>query len=504
MAERRLPIGLIAIVPVIAGFAVWAFTGQQPVADPDATPTASSQATATPASAATPPSPPAATPPSPPAAPAPVEPEATPTQALTSHGDFHEGAWVRVDAGAGDCLNARSRPSLEPEYNIVNICLPDGYEGYLDGAAQQADGHFWWFMAGMGWVAEDYLRYVRDVSLREPMAPALAGKGRIAFVRGADVWLMEADGSGQRVLLDRDDDEQASIADGLSWSPDGTMIAFNVQRWGAAEQGVTLHVVALDGREALVAPGVAGGGWSHDGRRIGMGKDAIYDGMGGGYEGIPGWLDVTTGELHAFGSERSWQQSPPAFSPDSALLLGTYAKFDGGDGRRSIVLWTPDGAEHRRIDMPDDTYYGSPAWSPHGLIAFHVSAGDRPHYAVYDIASGGIVDEAPVPRASPNIGGRCGGANMWRLEWSRDGRSIHYSYGMGDTGANGAWTWDLDTGQQRVAPAMGASSVSAGPEGLIAFSAAGARRSMIFVAPGDGGMPALITEGSAPAWQPAP
>ena len=55
--------------------------------------------------------------------------------------------------------------------------------------AEQPDSPVaWWMLAGAGWVAEDYLLYLRDVSLRKAMAPALAGHGRIAFLRESDIW----------------------------------------------------------------------------------------------------------------------------------------------------------------------------------------------------------------------------------------------------------------------------------------------------------------------------
>jgi hypothetical protein len=154
------------------GFGLYAFTGEQPLTTPASTGGRRRDGTATvetPTSTATSTAPaaiPSTTPP--PARPGPV----------AQHGQFHQGAWVRVVGGAGDCLNARAQPSLSAETHGVNVCLPDGFEGYVASTGAEQDGHWWWMLAGAGWVAEDYLLYLRDVSLRE--AAASPG-GRIAF-----------------------------------------------------------------------------------------------------------------------------------------------------------------------------------------------------------------------------------------------------------------------------------------------------------------------------------
>jgi hypothetical protein len=176
---RRLPLGIITIVPLIVGFAAYAFVAPEPTA------TASAMAGAQ--------SPGAPTSTSPPSASTPVSPSnadgASPTPYpgapvyAKTHGPFHEGAWVRVNAGSGDCLNARSAPTLDPAVDLVNICLPDGTQGYVSGSAEERDGHWWSLFVGAGSVADDYLIYIRDVSLRDALAPQLAGLGSIAFLR---------------------------------------------------------------------------------------------------------------------------------------------------------------------------------------------------------------------------------------------------------------------------------------------------------------------------------
>src|SRR5689334_14052890 len=50
--------------------------------------------------------------------------------------------------------------------------------------------------------------------------------GRIAFVRGGDIWTMNGDGSDQRNLTNTPAQDENHPA----WSPDGATIAFDRQR----------------------------------------------------------------------------------------------------------------------------------------------------------------------------------------------------------------------------------------------------------------------------------
>jgi Tol biopolymer transport system component len=449
------------------------------------------------------------------------EPTSTGTP-VARRGELHEGAWVRVNAGAGDCLNARNRPSIDGEYNIVYTCLPDGFEGYLTGNASpgispkgeiEPGGRWWWYLAGTGWVAEEYLTFVRDVDLSQAQRPELAGAGRIAYVRENDVWLMNADGSDQRKLLElsRSGDKDAYLSPrDLTWSPDGTMLSFNISRWadGGANGTEELHVVTVgadgSGSDRVVA-GVVGAGWSPDSTRIGIVREPVVDGMGGGAEGVPAMLDVRTGGQVVFGSERFWQQRPPAFNFDGTMLLVTYSKYDNdGNGASRFLIWDIDGTELARIEHPAPTegYYAQPRWAPNdNRIAFHASMGDRPTYEVYDVDRHAFVASAPVPKASDKIGGGCGGADMWRMDWSLRGDAILYSFSFGDTGANGVWAWDLASGEQRLVPAASSGPASPGTPTQFAFTVYG-ETSYIFIGDTRGGFPRILAEGASPAWSP--
>src|SRR3990172_7943822 len=163
------------------------------------------------------------------------------------HGSLKPGDWVQV-TGTGDCLNVRLFPgsppppppdaALPPDFqtpdNVIN-CLPDGFVGRLRQGDQQqmpvsADGHWWWNIAGVGWVAEDWLAFHHEGGLPWPQRPELAGAGLIAFMRNdGAIWLMNADGSGQRQLVPGGPDKGGLMY--LEWAPTGDRLSVTRQAW---------------------------------------------------------------------------------------------------------------------------------------------------------------------------------------------------------------------------------------------------------------------------------
>src|SRR5512134_1554996 len=106
MNPRRLPIGVLMIIPIVLGFGLYAFTGQaQEVEDPAATPAGDATPAPTIDRLIDEPTQTAVVPLSPDDEYATyVAGQPAPTPPVTARGDFHDGAWVRVNAGAGDCL----------------------------------------------------------------------------------------------------------------------------------------------------------------------------------------------------------------------------------------------------------------------------------------------------------------------------------------------------------------------------------------------------------------
>jgi hypothetical protein len=527
MNPRRLPIGVLMIVPIVLGFGLYAFTGSaQEVEDPNATATPTADgladarrsvdeaydgyyATQTAVAAA--------------ATLSAADQDATwiagqptPTPPIAAHGAFHDGARVRVDAGAGDCLNARNSPSLESEWVIVNICIPDGFEGVISGTTQELEGHWWWYLAGLGWVAEEYLAYTGEFDMRANVVPELSGAaGRVAFLRGNDVWMMDPDGSDQTLLIDNEESSNGRYVPGpidLRWSPDGTMLSYNTYRYdpqGVDPGRVDLHILTPgNGERALeqVYEGLAGGGWSADSVHLGVVREPTLPGMEP-MQGIPAILDVTAGSQLVLGSTPLFQQKPPSFNFDGSLLMVHESTYDVDAYSVEIVIYTADGAVHDRIDFSSASLaYASAVWSPtSNRIAMHLTrqTGDvtsgyayQSRYEFYDVGARTFFGAAEPPAFSERVGGKCGGGDMWNTEWNMDGARVLYSFADGDAGANGIWAWDIASGEQRVLYGAYPSAPAAGPGSLLMFAASGT----IVYGTSDGGFPRIITDGSSPVW----
>jgi Tol biopolymer transport system component len=550
--QHRLPFGIIVLVPITLGLGLVAFTWPRQVPPPDLgvtpmavapTATAAGEATAEPA-----PTGPGATPVLPPVWPlsppagdgSPVY-EATPVSApfadvtpvsppiavvtpIVEHGAFHDGAWVRVVTDDGSCLNARSGPVLTGDYVTVNDCVPDGTGGVIAGTPVEQDGHWWWTLAGRGWIVEDYLQYVRDFVGRGPLPrgdtlPAGAA-GMIAYVRDDQIRTIDLNTGNEGAIaqLERTHDPLYAGDGGyiitptdLQWSPDGTMLSYNVARQpdGLSEEGwpVDLHIMGRDGSIVRVVEGVAGRGWSPDGTRIGVVIGAHQQGMGSGWNGVPAILDVAAGDMTRLDAEPFFQQDPPSFSHDGTLVLTSRNEsITADDGTvnsvQSFVVTDLAGDIVARLTQPRNSYYGTPQWSPAAnRFAFYETVYDgtasTEAYVVYDVATRAVVARSPLPLFNLYGGGGCGGGgDMYRASWSPDGSTLYYTAMWRVAGMSGVWAWDVDTDAKRVVPAPYVVGPAAGLEALVAFSSDG----YLFVADAVTGARTLLVKGTMPAW----
>jgi TolB protein len=192
--------------------------------------------------------------------------------------------------------------------------------------------------------------------------------GKIAFVRGGDIWTMNADGTGQ-VNLTNSAVPEAEPA----WSPDGSRITFT-SFTGPPQSARQLWTMGEDGSNPItIREGFASGpSWSADATQIAFGDSDQF-----GFGQIHVINADGSGERVAASKGDSWAQNPGTvdWSPDGSLFaldVFEYPCLDGaqietagvnGPGGR-IVTHSCEANERFNDDV-------SPSWSPDGQrIAF--------------------------------------------------------------------------------------------------------------------------------------
>jgi Tol biopolymer transport system component len=293
---------------------------------------------------------------------------------------------------------------------------------------------------------------------------------RDAIGMPGSLWVMNADGSGQREVtgtVDFAGSENLQAA----WSPDSRRLAFSVGDYFSSGQ---LFVVGADGA-GLARVGDASlartdPAWSPDGRliafrghSIGVGPDAtpadpaigvyVIDPDGSAERkvsqsaragGAPNFASFGGPEA---GSAASW-------SPDGrSLLYGT-----GPLGRHALAIAAVDGSAERIIDLPAGDHL-LPAFSPDASrIAYEDLSPTGDRATAYVVNSDGT-----APR--PLEGGAAVALNP--LLWSPDGRFVvTYSLDLSEVRLVRAVSGSADgsVGKPSTSIALGASTVGGFPE----------------------------------------
>jgi TolB protein len=249
---------------------------------------------------------------------------------------------------------------------------------------------------------------------------------KIAFVRGGDLWLIGADGSGLTQLT-----KTAAKEDNPGWSPDGKKIAF--------DRGGDLWLIGADGSglTRLTKTGYSGSAWSPDGKKIAYvvaNEIWVANADGSGADSI------TAASIKGDDNYSGPCDSAPSWSPDGKEIVfeGVASATDdcqgaqAGYGGSSIYVMTPTGASRRALDNTMGTLAGDyrPQWRPDGqrilfLQSDSVRMASGPYYSnlfVLDARAGKIVGQLTDRKTtSGDIF-----STLFEAGWSPDGKQIVY------------------------------------------------------------------------------
>ena len=212
----------------------------------------------------------------------------------------------------------------------------------------------------------------------------------LAFSRGGDLYLINADGSGLRQLTSGPTEDTEA-----AWSPDGRRIAFtrydhNRAWWGSAG----IYLINADGtglvRLSLDADSIydAHPTWSADGTRLAFSsRRDVNPGS------VPTRTEIWTMRMDGTDLVRlTFLNSitvEPAWSPDGSRIAYVAPNPEAGDG--SIYVMQADGTNPRAVLTGGDLR--APAWSPDGR-----------RILTRRVKCLGLIDPDP----SPEIGPECG------------------------------------------------------------------------------------------------
>jgi Tol biopolymer transport system component len=198
--------------------------------------------------------------------------------------------------------------------------------------------------------------------------PPLSGSGGgiIAFQSDRDrqdeIYVMNADGSGQRLLISN----RWALDSMPAWSPDGGQIAFASRDRGRDFEICVVSVTDdLQGVESKTSRQLTDNDhddlhptWSADGARI------AFFSRRDNYTDI--YVINVDGTDERQLTDNGANDEDPAWSPDGTQI----AFISRRDGDYEIYVMKPDGTDSRSL-TDNDTNEWSPAWSPDGTqIAF--------------------------------------------------------------------------------------------------------------------------------------
>ena len=265
-----------------------------------------------------------------------------------------------------------------------------------------------------------------DPSASQPLAgvrayasagPAFGSK--IAFTSdrdepnvSAEIYVMNADGSGEQQLTDLDGYNSNAPA----WSPNGRKIAFHSNRGGGVGES-DIYVMNADGSDVtrltnLTALGLGGAhfaSWSPDGKKV------VFNSFFNG--GVDGPREIYVVNADGTGlinlTNHASDDTRPDWSPDGTLI----AFQSNRHGNPEIYVMHADGSDGtnpRRLTVspgPD----AAPDWSPDGVrIAFQSSRNGNAEIYVMNA-------DGTLPTRLTNVAGA-----DTKPSWSHNGKMIAF------------------------------------------------------------------------------
>ncbi len=261
--------------------------------------------------------------------------------------------------------------------------------------------------------------------------------GQIAFTALSQIWIINADGSGQRSL-------PCDISCGdPSWSPDGQHIALT--GWTSLGAKINqIYVMNTDGSDfTVLSPPTLNGSpfsashptWSPDGQWIAF-KGWRVDSD----EGSAIYVMGKDGSgLHALTNPRVFiGVQHPAWSPDGqSIAFDAYRNYPSVD--TDIYVMQADGANPHPVTHTGYNIY--PTWSPDSRRIAFMSDRNADDYDIYIINS----DGTHLHRVTYNP--------AWDGEpaWSPDGKRLAFASSRQDDASWALYTVNIDsTGLRRV------------------------------------------------------